>query len=261
MLLSRHKTLRQAFGLLETGNLLLLKLMLRNRSAAAVYPGEIYRSYLALAKEEHWPCRSVFEVLPKAGRVRAQIEHIPSETIGTPLEQLACLALVTKAIDARAVFEIGTFRGRTALNFALNASDDATVYTMDLPPDDRDGPSRRTHTSDARIISDSQTGSDYRGSDVEQKIVQLYGDSASFDFSPYYGKMDLVYVDGAHDYEAVKRDSENALRMLRPGGYALWDEFCNYGDYHDVTRAVLDTVPTGEVVQIENTQLAVYCNR
>jgi hypothetical protein len=46
--------------------------------------------------------------------------------------------------------------------------------------------------------------------------------------------------------------------MMSPGGYALWDEFCNYGDYNDVTRAVLDVVPKGEVIQIENTQLAVY---
>ncbi len=46
--------------------------------------------------------------------------------------------------------------------------------------------------------------------------------------------------------------------MLKPGGYALWDEFCNYGDYNDVTRAVLDTVPDGEVVHVANTQLAVY---
>ena len=38
----------------------------------------------------------------------------------------------------------------------------------------------------------------------------------------------------------------------------LWDEFCNYGDYNDVTRAVLATVPEGQVVQVADTQLAVY---
>lgn len=258
MLLSSNKRLRQIAGLLETGNLLFLRLLLKNRAAAAVFPGEVYRTYLALAREGPWPCRSIFEILPEAGRVRAEIEHIPSDVILTPLEQLACLVLLTKALRPTTIFEIGTFRGRTALNFALNAPPDARVFTLDLPPDDRMDAATRTNFSDARIISESRTGRDYHGSDVEGKIVQLYGDSSTFDFSPYFGKVDLVYVDGAHDYDAVRIDSENAIRMLRPGGYALWDEFCNYGDYNDVTRAVIDTVPKGQVVHVANTQLAVY---
>ena len=126
------------------------------------------------------------------------------------------------------------------------------------PPDDRDSAKARTNSSDATIITQSQTGCEYRGSDVEHKITQLYGDSSAFDFSAYFGKMNLVYVDGAHHYDAVKRDSENAIRMLQDGGYVLWDEFCNYGDYNDVTRAVIDTVPKGEVIHVSNTQLAMY---
>jgi predicted O-methyltransferase YrrM len=93
---------------------------------------------------------------------------------------------------------------------------------------------------------------------MEHKITQLYGDSRTFDFAPYLEDIDLVYVDGAHDYEAVKRDTENAIAMLRPGGYALWDEFCNYGDYNDVTRTIVDTIPSGQFVHVANTQLAVY---
>ncbi len=184
MLLTENKRLRQFFGLLETGNLLFLRLLLSNRAAAAVFPGEVYRNYLALSGGDQWPCRSIFEIFPEATRVRAQIEHIPSDVIGTPLEQLACLALLTKAIDAESIFEIGTFRGRTALNFALNASDKGRVYTLDLPPNDRDDAQARTNTSDQIIISESTTGSDYRGSDVERKIEQLYGDSSTFRLLP-----------------------------------------------------------------------------
>lgn len=261
MLLSKNKRLRQIFGVIETGNVLFLKLLLRNRKAAAIYPGEVYRTYMGLVREDRWPCRSVFEILPKSGSVRFEVEHIPSEVIGTPLEQLACLALITRAIQPKAVFEIGTFRGRTALNFALNAPADTKIYTLDLPPPDRDRAIGATNSADGSIIRESVTGCDYHGSDVESKIVQLFGDSRSFDFAPYHGKMDLVHIDGAHDYEAVMRDSEQALLMLKPGGYALWDEFCNYGDYNDVTRAVLDVVPKGEIIQIENTQLAVYRKR
>ena len=260
MLLSKSKRLRQVVGLIETGNLLFLKLLLRDRGAAAVFPGEIYRAYMGHAREGQWSCRSVFEILPKGDRIRFEIEHIPSDVIGTPLEQLACLALIARATRPKNVFEIGTFRGRTALNFALNVPDDAKVYTLDLAPANRGNAIGATNPADGTIIRESATGCEYHGTDVESKIVQLFGDSRTFDFTPYHRKMDIVHFDGAHDYEAVKRDSEEALRMLSPGGYALWDEFCNYGDYNDVTRAVLDVVPKGEVIQIENTQLAVYRN-
>lgn len=258
MLLSPNKRLRQLVGLLETGNLLLLRLLLKRRASAGTFPGEVYRTYLSLGGPGAWPCKSLFEILPDAKRVRARIEHISSDVIQTPLEQLACLALLTQAVQPKAVFEIGTFRGRTALNFALNVGDGGQVYTLDLPPDARGEATEQTNSADALIISASETGIEYLGTDVADRITQLYGDSRSFDFSPYYGRMDVVYVDGAHDYDAVCRDSENALRMLRPGGYALWDEFCNYGDYNDVTRAVLATVPRGEVTQVAHTQLAVY---
>jgi hypothetical protein len=114
------------------------------------------------------------------------------------------------------------------------------------------------NAADALIIANSETGCDYRGKAFDAKIEQLYGDSQTFDFSPWAESIDIVYVDGAHHYDAVRRDTENALRMVRPGGYVLWDEFANYGDYHDVTRAVLDTLPGGTFCQVANTQLAVY---
>lgn len=260
MLFSGSKFLRQLVAVVETGNLLFLRLLLTKPGAARVFPGEMYRSYLGLSGGHEWPCRPIFDLLPKADRVRATLEHIPSDVIGTPLEQLSALALFARASNAKRIFEIGTFRGRTALNFALNVPEDGRVFTMDLPPSDdtRGDASDRTNTSDATIISESTTGSDYRGSDVESRIEQIFGDSSIFDFSPYYDSIDLVYVDGAHHYDAVVRDSEEAIKMVRPGGYVLWDEFCNFGDYADVTRAVLDVVPKGQVSHVEKTQLGVY---
>ena len=144
------------------------------------------------------------------------------------------------------------------MNFALNASEDCVVYTLDLPPDDRSAAIEATNSADAGIIRSSQTGIDYQGKDVAGKIKQLYGDSMSFDFSPYFGKMDIVFVDGAHHYAAVESDTKNALRMAKPGGVVIWHDFANYGDYNDVTRAVLANVPPGEVIQIEDTQFAIY---
>jgi predicted O-methyltransferase YrrM len=257
LLLTPNKRLRQALGILETGNLLFLKLMLKNREGASMFPGEVFRKYMSLVGEDQWKCCSIFEALPELRDQRITIEHQPSDAILTPLEQLAALAFICRATARTTVFEIGTFRGRTALNFALNSPDDCTIYTLDLPPDDRAALSAHS-AADKMIVGASRTGVDYEGKDVSPKIKQLYGDSTKFDYAPFFGKVDLVYVDGAHHYEVVESDTKNALKMVRPGGMIAWDEFANYGDYNDITRAVLDTIPADQVWQIENTQIAVY---
>lgn len=46
--------------------------------------------------------------------------------------------------------------------------------------------------------------------------------------------------------------------MVKPNGLIIWHDFAVYGDYNDVTRAVLDTLPGEQVVQIANSLLAVY---
>ena len=90
------------------------------------------------------------------------------------------------------------------------------------------------------------------------KIEQLWGNSLTFDFAPYERSIDLVFVDAAHHYEAVISDTKAALRMAKPGGLIIWDNFSQYGDYNDVTRAVLDHMGADRIVQIEDTELAVH---
>ena len=116
----------------------------------------------------------------------------------------------------------------------------------------------KTNPDDTRLIQDAQAGIEFRGSRWEPKIRQLFGNSLNFDFTPYQSKMDLVFVDGAHHYETVASDTANGLKLLKPGGYLVWHDFANFGDYHDVTRAVLDMLPGDEVYQIEDSQLALY---
>jgi predicted O-methyltransferase YrrM len=258
MLLIKNKTLRQCLGVLETANVLFLKLLFKRPSAARLYPGVVFRDYLSLVRSEKWISRTVVDIVPAAEGQRIVLEHLAGGGIDTSIAELAHLALLTRAIAPKAIFEIGTFRGRTALNFALNSPDDCVVYTMDLGAEERKLATSEMNAADAEIVQHSLTGCDYRGKDVTHKINQLFGNSLEYDFSPYAGKIDLVFVDGAHHYDAVVSDTRNGLAMLRPGGYLVWHDFANYGDYNDVTRGVLDLLPSHEVIQIENTQLAVY---
>lgn len=161
-----------------------------------------------------------------------------------------------------ACFEIGTFDGRTTLNLAANAAEESRVYTLDLPPQDVDKTRLKIAYGDVNFIKKESSGARFVGTDWEQKITQLYGDSASFDFTPYEGRMDMVFVDGAHSYDYVKNDTAVALRLLKPeGGLILWHD---YGSpyWKDLTRALNElhkTDPQFKTMQhVKGTALVVW---
>jgi predicted O-methyltransferase YrrM len=262
MLLSRNKSLRLFLGAVETANLLSLKLAFKNRASLRSFPGKVFRSYMSLVKQDKWLSQEIYEIFPGTHEVRVAFEFPRNEKpINTPLDDLVRLALITKIVQPKNVFEIGTFKGRTALNFALNSPPECKVYTLDLPPDAKQAAKQRALPADQVIINASTPGIDYKGKDVSGKITQLWGSSLEFDFSPYFGNMDIVYVDGAHDYDAVIQDTINAKKMLRPGGVLIWDDFADYGDQNGVTRAVLESIPGSEVIQVEHTHLAVHVTK
>jgi predicted O-methyltransferase YrrM len=260
VLLLRNKSLRKIAGVLETMNWLSLRLLLKSSARYQLFPGMIFRDYVHLAGGDRWRSASAFDVIRDIGGVpgRITIEHLPGLGIDTPLDELAYLALITKSIAPRLIFEIGTFRGRTALNFALNSDESCQIHTLDLAPEERTDAMGSAGGADAKIINSIELGANFIETEVAGKIKQLCGDSTEFDFKPYFGKVDLVFVDGGHTFEVVLSDTRNAIKMARPGGIILWHDFGNYGDYNDVTRAVLQQLPGQEVTQIENSQLALY---
>lgn len=135
------------------------------------------------------------------------------------------------------VFEIGTFDGRTTLNLALNAPS-CQVSTLDLP---QGSGTRYTVESGEKVyIEKPLSGKRFLQNsevfpDVVNRITQLFGDSADFDFSSYEGGCDLIFVDGSHAYGYVLKDSETALRLRNTKGIIIWHD---YGVWEGVTRAL-----------------------
>jgi predicted O-methyltransferase YrrM len=124
-----------------------------------------------------------------------------------PLSELYLLSALVRKIGARNIFEIGTFEGRTALHLALNSEEQARVYTLDLPASMANQTQYRLPEDDIEFMDKPEIGGRYRGTHVESKITQLHGDSATFDFSSYFGMMDFVLVDGCRMYEYVMSDA------------------------------------------------------
>jgi predicted O-methyltransferase YrrM len=154
------------------------------------------------------------------------------------LAELAILAQAAAAIPVGSdVVEIGTFDGRTTLNLAVNAAG-ARVFTLDLPPHERAAfslaPGERQYVDKPRPGARFRAcGPAWRG--AAQRITQLLGDSATFDWAPYAGRAGLVFVDGSHAYDYVRKDSATAMRLVAKGGLVLWHD---YGRWEGVSRAL-----------------------
>ena len=88
------------------------------------------------------------------------------------------------------------------------------------------------------------------------KVNQLYGDSRTFDFCPFDGKVNFMFIDGDHSYETVKQDTAHALRMIAPGGMIVWDDY--QSAWPGVVQCIEELAQTHSVQQLCGTRLACY---
>jgi hypothetical protein len=155
------------------------------------------------------------------------------------LAELGVLAQAAAAISAGSiVVEIGTFDGRTTLNLGVNAPAETPVFTLDLPP--ADVAAYALAPGERQYVDKPRPGARFRAAAppwdaAARRITQLAGDSATFDWSPYEGRAGLVFVDGSHAYDYVRKDSATAMQLVAPGAIVLWHD---YGRWEGVTRAL-----------------------
>jgi hypothetical protein len=155
------------------------------------------------------------------------------------LGELAVLASAAAATRAgEEVVEIGTFDGRTTLNFAINAPAQYRVFTLDLPADA--APKFDLAPGERAYVEKPRSGRRFLEAPPEwraaaARITQLIGDSATFDWSTHIGRAGLVFVDGSHAYDYVIADSETAFVLVAKKGMVIWHD---YGVWEGVTRAL-----------------------
>ena len=165
------------------------------------------------------------------------------------LDEELYIGAAIRRINAKKLFEIGTFNGGTTLCMAENAGCEAHTFTLDLPSDQFDreqGPDNFTG---------SMVGQVFHGKQVEKQITQLRGDSTLFDYSPYEKSIDFVFVDAAHDYIHGLADSKSALRLVRPGGVIFWHDYEPY--WSGLIHGVREATAGMPLARIRGTTLAV----
>jgi predicted O-methyltransferase YrrM len=136
----------------------------------------------------------------------ARAEDIDLRPVQVRSEIVEFLARV-RASEPRCVLEIGRGNGGTLYLLARAAAPDALLVSLDLRDHDR---------AHSRLF-----GSFARG---DQRVVVRLADSQSEEtrdsVATLFGarQLDLLFIDGDHAYEGVRRDYELYAPLVRPGG-------------------------------------------
>jgi len=165
------------------------------------------------------------------------------------------LAAIAMLLECDSIFEFGTYRGDTSWLLAHNLPN-ARVFTLDLP-----GPEAveraELDITDHEYFENWNRGVRFRGTPEASRITQLFGDSATFEFAPYSGKMDLIYIDASHSYSYVRSDTEAAFGMLSETGTIVWDDYTYYPGLYAYLNELAPTLDR-PIVHLLGTRLALY---
>jgi predicted O-methyltransferase YrrM len=171
--------------------------------------------------------------------------------IPSAASDLISLCLIARFLKPKRIFEIGTLNGYTTLHLAANAPH-ATVYTLDLPAGAKSCLST-TIVDDSFILAASQEC--FQGRPEAERIIRVYGDSATFDFSSYAGLVDFFFIDGAHSYQYVRNDTERALSCCHAGSVIAWHDYGRTG-VNGVSRYLHELARRIPVYRVPNGSLA-----
>ncbi|OWK35319.1 glycosyltransferase [Fimbriiglobus ruber] len=152
-----------------------------------------------------------------------------------PADTRAVLTLVAHVRPLR-VLEIGTAAGHMTANLTAWTPPDAVIFSLgvvsDGPPPggakDGQAPEIPPRAAFARHADHFRTG---------HKARLIVADSRTFEFDRL-APLDLVFVDGGHDFPTARSDSLEAYNALRPGGCLIWHDWGSRTAWVKVREAV-----------------------
>jgi predicted O-methyltransferase YrrM len=188
------------------------------------------------------------------------VSFIGGEGVVASVSDRETWVLAGLAKSAKIIFEFGTCSGKTTHVMALNSTTDAKIYTLTIHPDQLDGLTFENgdderHQKIAGLEARFESFY-YQGRSTEGKIIQVFSDSKQYDEGELIGKVDLIFIDGAHTKSYVMSDSSKAFRMLSSTGVIIWHDY--KVDAPDVFNYLNDLSKSVKIVHIKDTDMAMY---
>jgi hypothetical protein len=161
-----------------------------------------------------------------------------------PFVDVAAILALAIAQQPLGVLEIGTFWGSTTANLARNLPA-AKIHTIDLPLDEGEVMESIAGqpVNDLHLIQSRQVGKAFRGTDVEDRITQHFGDTAKFDYSIIADPLSFFMIDGSHTYEYAKSDTLVCLALAKGPSTLVWHD-CNQWQ-PGVTKWLVEMIDVG----------------
>ncbi len=170
---------------------------------------------------------------------------------GSLVTDLLLLRALARQRTGCRYFEIGTWRGESAANVAAEA---ATVHTLNLS------------AAEMRALGLPERYIELHGffSRPLPNVTHLHGHSATFDLAGLGGPFDLIFIDGDHHYESVRRDTARVFEhLVSANTVVVWHDASRQPGQPrwEVLAGLLAGLPTGlpgQLVQVGNTLCALY---
>src|SRR3990167_5570095 len=151
-------------------------------------------------------------------------EEALAKTVNPQLTLDEARLLFETAKNCRFIVEIGTLRGNSALILGATGNDVVTIDNYDSSNSSKSGAIDLL----AGLVN-----------------VRVFESESSATGKKYYGPIDLLFIDGGHDYEQVKADIEAWYDKVS-GKIAFHD----YGSWPGVTQAVDEAIKQGKLKKV-----------
>lgn len=193
------------------------------------------------------PVLSYTKIVPSVIEI-SPFSYLGGSCLPTDIALLKALAMKKKAHN---YFEIGTWRGESVSAIASVVDD---CYTFDLSENE---------LQNLGLSSEYIRLQGFFSSKL-QNVTHLKGNSLTYDFKDYYGRFDLVFVDGDHHYSSVRFDTKTAFELIKDeNSIIVWHDYANSSSKvrWEVYAAILDGCPEEakkHIYYVSNTMCAVY---
>jgi len=180
-----------------------------------------------------------------------ELSHFSFLYGGSLLTDIWLLKSLCRKFDNCRYFEIGTWRGESIRNCSEVATE---CYSLNLSQEEI---AQRYHSK--KYAEDH-----FQYSKNVDRIVHLFGDSGTYDFSKIGKKFDVIFIDGSHDHSDIVSDTINVFKyLIHEQSYVVWHDY-SYGPdgklRAEVLSAILDGVPKeyrNNLYHVSHTQCAI----